>query len=574
MKFSSRAVFGFLVVAFLIGLLSLGFVLLFSSNRSVLTPAVFPARSPEITRVLLPGGQGVKVELYATLELVFTASVDPANPFDTYLLKLEVTDPKGRKLAFDGFYDGDGNGGQQGRVWKARISPYLEGIWTWRTLPGDAGDPALANLSGSFEVVPGHLTGGLVAKGRYFTLQSGEAFFPAGNFLDFSHNLTTTHTFMSEVLSDGQRDALIARQRDFHGSNKANLYLANRGDYKGQSVTPWVGTAAKNDKTRMDLARWHAYDGYIQRFSANSMLAELWFFADDSNFGRLPEADAERLIRYAMARTSAFSGALYVLALEWQEGFSAQAIDRLGEYTQAHNPWGRLLSVHGKSLARWPFGSRGWAGFIDSQAYDVPARVVNEYAIGFHQGESIPHLAEEFGRLNRDSDPDKRAAVWASFCGGAAGVGTGSDLKAFLGFLSQSGVPFQRMRPANDLVSGGGSTRFVLAEVGHHYVVYSTGGGFILDLAGDGWQGYWYNPRDPESSLGVAFSVLPGTQNFTPPVDQDLDWVLWITDGRGLTAGRTHPSPGPDLLSIQVFSGGKPSRYLYFWVSRPSTDVN
>jgi hypothetical protein len=145
-------------------------------------------------------------------------------------------------------------------------------------------------------------------------------------------------------------------------------------------------------------------------------------------------------------------------------------------------------------------------------------------------------------------------------------VGTGSDLKAFLGFLSQSRVPFQRMRPANALVSGGGTTRFGLAEAGHHYVVYSSSGSFTLELQGEGLQGYWYNPRDPEASLGTPFSVSPGSQTFTPP-SQDFDWVLWITDGSHLTAGVTHPSILTGLLSVPVSSGSKPYPYRYFWAS-------
>ena len=47
----------------------------------------------------------------------------------------------------------------------------------------------------------------------------------------------------------------------------------------------------------------------------------MWFFADDSGFGGLSEVDKNRLFRYAMARTSAFSYTMYVIALEWGEGW-------------------------------------------------------------------------------------------------------------------------------------------------------------------------------------------------------------------------------------------------------------
>ena len=63
-----------------------------------------------------------------------------------------------------------------------------------------------------------------------------------GNFLDFADGLHSTHVFMSETLTDAERSAIIARQRDFHDANKANIYIANKGDYGSRSVTPWLGT--------------------------------------------------------------------------------------------------------------------------------------------------------------------------------------------------------------------------------------------------------------------------------------------------------------------------------------------
>src|SRR5690554_1447535 len=124
---------------------------------------------------------------------------------------------------------------------------------------------------------------------------------------------------MSETLADDHTKAVLERQREIHSSNKATLYIANSRHYDAQPVTPRVGSAARNDKTQMDLRRWTLYDGYIQQFKENRMLAELWFFADDSRFRQVSEADKRRLVRYTLARTSAFSHTMYVIALEWQE---------------------------------------------------------------------------------------------------------------------------------------------------------------------------------------------------------------------------------------------------------------
>lgn len=479
---------------------------------------------------------------YATLELTFTAQSTPANPFDTYLLKLEVTDPAGRIIVLDGFYDGDGNGGQNGRIWKARICPYMTGLWKWRTITGDAPDPALAGQSGQFVCTASNDLGGLVRDGHYFRFQSGDYIFLQGNFLEVENGTIPrySHTFMSELVTDAERAELLWRQRYFHHANKINVYFANKGDYGGVSVTPWVGSAASNDKTRMDLGRWKKYDAYLRSFKENSMFAEMWFFADESDFGALSEADKNRLFRYAMARTSAFTHTLYVIALEWSEGWTEAEVNRAGDFLQAHNPWGRLLSVH--NLTDWPFSGQSWPGFIASQAGNGSTPDgVNFLARSMRSSETLPHLSEEFGILTSASDARLRGNIWANLLGGAAGGGTGSDLGSLLRFLAQSRMPFWRMQAANNLLADAdsGTTKFCLAEPGHHYAVYTSSGGFTLNVSGDNLRGYWYDPTDPAADLGAAVAVAPGNQYFSPPA---REMVLWITDGSNLGSGITHPT--------------------------------
>lgn len=502
----------------------------------------------------------VEVGRYKTLELVFTASTQPANPFDTYLLKLEVTDPAGKSFIIDGFFDGDGNGGQSGSIWKARICPYSTGTWSWKTVTGDAPDSGLAGHSGQFECVESSDRGGVELSGRHIRFQTGGYVYLLGNFLDLAGGLRTTHTFMSETTTDAQRDAIIARQRDFHAANKANIYFANVGDYSSQSVTPWMGTAGNPDRTKMNLARWKLYDSYIRRFKDAGMLAELWFFADDSNFGPLSQTDKNRLFRYAMARTSAFSHTLYVIALEWQEGWSQKSVNDSGNFIQNHNPWKRLLSTHTLDTS-WAFGDQSWPSFIASQpGNSAGSTQVNQAVIAIRNTYSIPHVAEEFGILDSNVVTRLRSNLWAAFCGGAAGSGTGSDLKAFQRFMSQARVPFQRMSPDNGLVQGGGSTRFCLAERGNHYVVYSTGGAFTLSVTGNGLQGRWFNPRDPNGSLGNPFPVQAGTQSFTPPSDTASDWVLWVSNGSQLGNTAVNPSTGATVVQVIVTGSKENSR--------------
>ena len=346
---------------------AMGFLLILGASACTIPdeapidpPSPDLADTPTATNTASPPSQTVSAGRYETVELVFNASVSPSNPFETYLLKLKVTDPGGKVYTIDGFYDGNGNGGQSGKVWKARISPDKTGTWTWQTVTGDAPDPALAGLSGNINVSASSQPGGIVRSGQYFKFQNGGHLYMVGNFLDQANGLKTTHVFMSEKTTDSQRNAIISRQTGFHSANKANIYFANKGDYGSQSVTPWLGSANSNDKSRMDLARWKDYDDHILRFGQNGMIAEMWFFADDSGFGNLSQADRNRLIRYAMARTSAFSHTMYVLVLEWQEGWSTSEVNATGNYFQTVNPWDRLVSVHSTEGRPWRYGRQSW----------------------------------------------------------------------------------------------------------------------------------------------------------------------------------------------------------------------
>lgn len=509
----------------------------------------------------------VEVGKHKTYELAVTAATSPQNPFDTYLLKLEITDPNGRRFIIDGFFDGDGDGSQEGNIWKARIAPYTKGIWSWRTIRGDAYDSGLEGLRGQFVCVESGDAGGVIADRHYFRFQDGGYTYLQGNFLDLTNSLPSTHTFMSEKITDTQRGDIMARHLQFHTANKVNVYFANKGDYGGQSVTPWVGSASSNDKMRMDLARWKKYDGYIRNFKDNGMLAEMWFFADDSGFGSLTQKIRNRFFRYAMARTSAFSNTLYVIALEWGEGWSKSSVMASGNFIQAHNPWRRLLSVHNitpnpwaqllmiPKHMHWAFSGQSWATFIATQPGNSSnTKDVNQLAIKIRDKEDIPHISEEFGILNGDSDARLRNNMWANFCGGAAGGGTGSDLKAFMRFLEQSCVPFERMHAANSLVEGGGYTRFCLAEPGHHYVIYSQFGAISLNVSGSNLTARWFNPRDPNGTLGDAFRVSRGNNLFQPQGNTSRDWVLWISDGTDLRSDSLYPSEGASFTQEIIIS--------------------
>ncbi|MCD6507783.1 DUF5060 domain-containing protein [Candidatus Poribacteria bacterium] len=265
------------------------------------------------------------VPKWEVFEVTLHATSSPENPFTDITLTATVTKPDGEKVTIDGFYDGDGKGGQSGDIWKLRFCHFFR-----------------------------------YADGGYVYLM--------GNFLDDTAppKERYSHTLLSEEITEDNRQHMIDRARKLYKANKINIYIANKGDYGGISTTPWLGTAERNDKTRFDLARWRMYERIIRQLKEEGIIAELWFFADDSGFGKLSRADRERLIRYGMARLSAYPNTMFVLCLEWQEGWSKEQVASDITFAQKHNPWHRLWSVHGVT-GNFAFPNQPWIDFMATQ---------------------------------------------------------------------------------------------------------------------------------------------------------------------------------------------------------------
>ncbi|HEX5760726.1 MAG TPA: DUF5060 domain-containing protein, partial [Thermoanaerobaculia bacterium] len=416
-------------------------------------------------------------ELTLLANAVYDARGGAPNPFDV-TLTATVTAPSGRILAVDGFFDGDGAGAAVGRAWKVRIFADEPGTWTWRTT---SSLPELAGKSGSFPC-QGTL-GGVFAAGpvvvlpsrpRSFSYRNAGAVYLLGKFLDVAApaRLRFSHTLLSEQLTDADRQAMLDRHRGM-SLNKMNVYLANRGDYGGVATTPWVGTAAANDKRRFDLARWQTYDRWVRRLRDAGLVAQLWFFADDSGFGDLPEADRERLIRYGMARLSGYANTFFTLALEWQEGWSAAEVATGAGQIHRWNPWDRLVSVHGLT-GDFSFPTALWADYLDLQAgNDAGHATVHAAGLRNRALAVKPLIQEEHGM--GEEDQANRQKAWAAFMAGAAGSGTGAFLKHLAAFVAT--VPFDRMQPSGALVLSGSA--YVLAEAGQVYAAYLPGGGTV-----------------------------------------------------------------------------------------------
>jgi hypothetical protein len=456
----------------------------------------------------------------------YNAATGTPNPFD-FNVTAQVTSPTGRRFTVPGFFDGNGAGGASGNIFKVRIYTDQVGTWSYTVssdVPGLNGRTGTVAVSGT---QAGAFGRGPVVENpqfpRTFMYQNGGPVFLAAKFLDNAapNPIKYSHTMFSEKLTDADRQAMLSRHQGMK-LNKINVYVANRGDYSGVSTTPWVGTSQANDKNRFDLARWRMFDQWVVKMRDAGVLTHFWFFADDSGFGDLPDAVRQRLIKYAMARLSGYVNTMFVVTLEWQEGWSTTEVTNHANFIHQNNPWARLVSVHG-TTGNFSFASAAWADYMDVQAGNSIS-YSSLYASGLANRAlaSKPLIQEEHGMGQEDTLHRQRA--WAAFTSGAAGIGTGGFIGNLVTFTQR--VRFERMSPDAALVLSG--TAYALAERGTAYVFYLPNGGTAkVDLRGvtGTFTAEWYDPRT--GAFRTAGAAAGGTTpSYTVP--SSGDWTLYI----------------------------------------------
>ncbi len=473
------------------------------------------------------------VPRFATVDLVFeSASAYSAmspftNPFTEVTLVLDVRSPSGVRRSVAGFFDGDGRGGLRGRVFRARLGPDEPGVWSWRAhsnlaeFDGRRGRVRVADAgSGAFGHGPLVVTHGPRPR---FAYADGTPVFLLGKFLDVDQEapLRFSHTFFSDRMSEPDRERLFAHQRAL-GVNKINLYLANVGDYGGAAVMPWLGHPRLAWRSRFDLAFWRRVDAWVVRLGDAGIAAHFWFFADDSGFGRLSESERDLLVRYAMARLSAYPNSLFTVALEWQEGFTVEEIRHLGGQVQAANPWRRLVSVHSLDDKRGtPHNARladeSWVDFLDVQTGFVDARTIHEIGLHYRGFAGKPALLEEFskGELN----DVERAKTWAALTAAPAGIGTGTGIRAIANLITA--VDLTALDPAPDLLRSGGGWAIAGDRQALIYL-FAANSAELTERVKRFARARWFDPRDG-AYKGSGFTPRAGAVPMRP---DPRDWVL------------------------------------------------
>lgn len=72
-----------------------------------------------------------KVPIWGRFEAAVAGAREYVNPITDVELRAIFRRPDKSRVSFWGFYDGDGNGGQTGNVWKLRFMPDQVGTWSY-----------------------------------------------------------------------------------------------------------------------------------------------------------------------------------------------------------------------------------------------------------------------------------------------------------------------------------------------------------------------------------------------------------------------------------------------------------
>lgn len=324
-------------------------------------------------------------------------SDDPVNPFLDYRLTVDFISPSGRIFTVPGFFAGNGQGGSQGTVWRARFSADEVGRWRFQAqlrsgdeiavnLNRNAGDPvAIDGADGEFNVLPRN-TGaqGFLRYGRleyvgshYMKFRDGPYWIKGGT--DSPENLLGYAGFDGTVDQGGINPNFLhdysEHQRDFNDSDPnfrneqtgvdgrgligALNYLGEQGVNSvyflpmnlggdGQETYPFVGAANNRyNKTHYDISKlyqWNLVLDHAQRqgIALNVVLSE----TEEANERWLDngELGVERKLffRELIARFG------YLLAIKWNLG---EENDFRLEQLQSHADYIRALDWSNKPIA-------------------------------------------------------------------------------------------------------------------------------------------------------------------------------------------------------------------------------
>lgn len=298
------------------------------------------------------------VHQWGVFEAVFISEQDYPEPLWDVRLEVTFTGPQGQKWVREAFWDG-------GRTWRVRFSPPAVGAWSWHTHARPAQDKGLHEQKGQFQAVayqgknPLYRHGALrvAATGTHLEHVDGTPFFWLSD--------TAWNGVLRARPEDWQRYLSVRRQQGF----TAVQFVSTQWRGANKTLTEHVFT--RNRRLGMELETMRKLDQKVAMVNEEGLIAApvlLWALTANDPGIVLPEAEAQRLCEYLIARWGAYQ-------VVWILGGDSTYRDterwqRLGRALFPHQSRDRLVTLH-PSTQNWVwdrFGAEPWVDFLGYQS--------------------------------------------------------------------------------------------------------------------------------------------------------------------------------------------------------------
>jgi hypothetical protein len=321
------------------------------------------------------------------------------NPFLDYRLQVEFIGPGGQTYNVPGFFDGDGNGGAAGNVWRVHFSPDQAGTWTYQASfrqganvavdpSASAGSPkSFDGASGIFDVADRDPTAsGFLKWGRleyagehYLKFRDGPYWLKGGadspenwlGYAGFDNTPQARHTFSphaqdwqmgdptfnSPSADDGK--GLVGALNYLNSQWVNSIYFLPMnigGDGKDTSpyvnVSSWAGSTT-NDNSHFDISKlrqWETAFAHAQR--RNIHLHFVLNEAEEANKRELDDATlgTERKLFYRemVARFGHHNALQWNISEEYDLTYplSPDTVKAFAGYIQQLDPYDHPITVH------------------------------------------------------------------------------------------------------------------------------------------------------------------------------------------------------------------------------------
>jgi len=449
-----------------------------------------------------------------------------ANPFDLTFTATFTHTQTSTKVTQLGFYAGND-------TWKIFFMPTLLGEWTYVT---SSTDSDLSGKTGSLNSVASGLPGRLKPSGNRWVLEES-------NKAEAPIIIPTRQWFKSTDTQNGISNFINWADNTVKARliGTTLVYFLHE-----QAAVPYI---KGKEGVEFNIPMWDRLNDHFDTMRDRGMGFYIMLYSDDAespnNHGVQAQSEAEiRLLRYLVARFSAYPIVLWDSGIDIGETRTNSWIDWFADWMNSNDPYGHPVSsrVGGGSGGKTPNN----AGFISDGAETLPEHtsLVSTWNAASRPIIFTDRWREDGGRGGFNRTKIRRAVWEAGLVGGTGVYISGNDNGGYLTTTYQSdfkaapdvGIAsaffrdavrqFGQLEPRSDLLSSGNA---VLSAVpGKEYVAYLSAGGSVqISLAAGSYQAYWLNPR-----TGAKTQITGFTNVFNASDSQD--WVLHIHDGSAI----------------------------------------